>query len=359
MTIVHSLAGLLCLAFPTDDEIVWHDAVDLGLEGKAFADTRAPYDRLPASAEGVVRGPVWTLSRDSAGMLIRFRTDATTIWARWTLISDELELPHMPATGVSGLDLYAATDDGYRWVGYGRPVEFPTNSARLAHGMSPGDRDFLLYLPLYNGVSRVEIGLPGGSSIDASPPREATRARPIVFYGTSITQGGCASRPGATHVAILGRELNRPVVNLGFSGHGRLDLELAPMLAEIDAELYVIDCLPNLNADGVRDRIVPFVEALRARRPDVPVLLVEDRTFTNAWILPSRADAHARRRAALREGFERLRNDGHDHLFYLAGDDLLGEDGEGTVDGSHPTDLGFQRQAAAFRAALLPILDRS
>ena len=176
-----------------------------------------------------------------------------------------------------------------------------------------------------------------------------------MFYGTSITQGGCASRPGMVHTAILGRRLDRPVVNLGFSGNGTLDLDIAALLGELDAAVFVLDCLPNLNPMQVAERTEPFVKALRKAKPDTPILLVEDRSYANAAVLPAAAKRNADSRAAYKKAFDALVA-GDKNLHYLTGDKLIGDDGEGTVDGSHPTDLGFLRQADAFEAALKPIL---
>src|SRR5262245_17570807 len=254
--------------------ILWYDLRLLDVEGQGWPDTKSPYDRLPAKAEGVVRPPVWNLSRHSAGLCARFVTDATAIHARWTLTSDNLAMPHMPATGVSGLDLYVRAPDGvWRWLAVGRPTA-RTNTAQLVGNLAPGKREYLLYLPLYNGVSSVEIGIPKGNTLAKGPERPAERQKPIVFYGTSITQGGCASRPGRVHTAILGRRLERPVINLGFSGNGTMDPEIARLLAELDPAVYVIDCLPNMTAPQVEERAEPFVRTLLKARPKTPVLLV-------------------------------------------------------------------------------------
>lgn len=336
--------------------VQWYDLRLLDIEGQGWKATKAPYDRLPAKAEGVVRPPVWNLSRHAAGLHVRFVTDATTVHARWTLTSANLAMPHMPATGVSGVDLYVRDPKGrWQWLACGRPTA-QTNTVQLTSGLAPGKREFLLYLPLYNGVSAVELGLPKGSTLAQGPPRPAERQKPIVVYGTSITQGGCASRPGMVHTAILGRRLDRPVINLGFSGNGTMDPEIASLLGELDAAVYVIDCLPNLVGKQVEERAEPFVRTLLKARPHVPILLVEDRTYTNAHSLESSRQRHAASRAALRKVYERLDLHKAGGVHYLAGDQLLGDDNEGTVDGSHPTDLGFLRQAEAFDKALTPLL---
>ncbi len=338
----------------TDEEgkVLWYDARLLTLEGKGWEETKDPYDRLPARAEGVVRPPVWGLSRNSAGICVRFLTDSTFIRARWKLHSGALSMNHMPATGKSGMDLYVKLDNGkWRWLGIGRPSG-QENDQALVSGLPPGEREYMVYFPLYNGVSSVAIGIGKSARI----AKAVSRSRPIVFYGTSITQGGCASRPGMVHTAMVGRRLDRPVINLGFSGNGKMEAELADLLAELDPAVYVLDCLPNMSPGEVATRIEPFVRTLRKARPATPILLVEDRSYANSFLLPGHRKRNLDSRAALRTAYENLSREGIENLHYLEGEHLLGDDGEGTVDGSHPTDLGFFRQARAFLEALEPIL---
>lgn len=348
------LTCLLALVSPAQ-EIVWTDVRTIGVEGKGWTDTKAYYDRLPARAEGVVRDPVWKLSRHSAGLCVRFSTDAPELHVRWALTSDRLAMAHMPATGVSGVDLYVQTARGWRWAAAPRPGK-QLMQARLLFGLEAASRTFMLYLPLYNGVSKVEIGAPKGHPVKAAPARPKTRRKPIVFYGTSITQGGCASRTGMCHAAILGRRLDRPVINLGFSGNGRMDPEVVDLLCELDPAVYVIDCLPNMNARSVAARTVPLVKKLRQARPTTPILLVEDRTYQDAHVKAGRAKTNRANRAALRAAYDELEKSGIPNLAYLDGSNLLGDDGEGTVDGSHPTDLGFARQADAMEPILRRLL---
>ena len=340
----------------TAARIQWYDLKRLDIEGQGWTETLAPYDRLPRKAKGVVRESVWNLSRHSAGICARFVTDATEIHARWTLISERLAMPHMPATGVSGVDLYARSDKGqWRWLAVGVPKEL-TTTARLAKELPKGRREFLLYLPLYNGVSSVEIGLPLEATLEKGAVRPPTHHRPLVFYGTSITHGACASRPGMPHPSILGRWFERPIVNLGFSGNGRMESELATLLAELEAAVYVIDCLPNIRAQEVTERTAPLVRLLRQARPDTPILLVEDRNYADSFLLASKRERNRTSQAALRAVFDRLQKEGVRGLHYLEAEKLLGADGEDTVDSSHPSDLGFLRQAQAFRKVLAPIL---
>lgn len=347
-----ALAATLCAGARAEGDapLVWHEVKPAHVEGRLWPeDARLrEFDRLPAAAEKTVPKPVWDLSRDATGMVARFRTDATAIHVRVSLMKPQLDKPHMPATGASGIDLYARDDAGrWRWVAVAKP-ETQTYEMQLISGLAPGNREYAAWLPLFNGVESVAIGVPAGAAFEFAAPR----GTPIVFYGTSITHGACASRPGMAHAAILGRRLDRPVANLGFSGNGRMDPGIGDLLARVDAACFVIDCLPNMNADMVRERCIPFVKRLRAARPGVPIVLVEDRRFTNAWITPAKQAFHDANHAALRECHDALVKEGITGLWYLPGDGLLGDDSEAAVDASHPTDLGFMRQADAFEPVL-------
>ena len=123
-------------------------------------------------------------------------------------------------------------------------------------------------------------------------------------------------------------------------------------MAEVDAAVYIIDCLPNMNAAAVNTHCVPLVKQLRKAHPHTPIVLVEDRRNANSWLMPARSEYHDANHAALRKAYEQLKAAGVKHLHYLGGDALLGADGEGTTDGSHPNDLGFVRQADAFEPVL-------
>jgi hypothetical protein len=351
--------GLAAPAAKSASSIQWTDIRELGIEGQGWRETESPYDRLPARAEEKVRVPVWRLSRNSAGIHVRFVTDATSIQARWALTSTNLALTHMAATGVSGLDLYVKTEkDEWRWLAVGRP-ESQTNIVSLITNLPPGRREYLLYLPLYNGTRFAEIGVPEGATITKAGAWGPGSRKPILFYGTSILHGACASRPGMVHSAILGRRFQFPHINLGFSGNGKMEPELADLLAELDPSVYVLDCLPNLVAGEVTERVEPFVKKLRSAHPRTPIVLVEDRTYADSFLVLSKRQRNETSRAALRAAYESLEKSGVKNLYYVKGADLLGDDGEATVDSSHPNDLGFMRQADALAKVLGPLLKKA
>jgi hypothetical protein len=329
---------------PADSEIAWHDVTTWGLEGRAWPEMERLrwFDRLPAIAQGSVTDKVWDLSRDSSGMMVRFETDSAEIWVDYALQRPQLNGVNMTPIGASGLDLYARDQQGeWRWVGVARP-NAQTIKQKIIDGLAPGRREYAIYLPLRNGIESLSVGVAKSAVFQPLAPRTS---KPIVFYGTSITHGASASRPGMVHPAIIGRHLDRPVINLGFSGNGRMDAAVGELLVKIDAAVFVIDCLPNMGAELVLERCIPLVRQLRAERPETPIILVEDRRDTNSWILPARDAHHTLNHAALRKCYQQLLDDGVENLYYISGDNLLGHDSEGATDGSHPNDLGFMRQA--------------
>ena len=181
----------------------------------------------------------------------------------------------------------------------------------------------------------------------------------LVFIGDSITHffAGEPNEPSRNRGAEAMKTLSdKPVLNLGFSGNGKMDAAVGEFLGRLDAAALVIDCLPNMDAKLVTERCIPLVTQLRAARPQTPIVLVEDRRNTNSWIHPDRDAHHTANHAALKEAFGKLQEQGVTKLFYVPGDALLGDDGEGATDGSHPNDLGFVRQAdvlePVIRAAL-------
>lgn len=329
-----------------DLRLRWHDARRLPIEGRGWTNTETFYNRLPARAKDKVPPLVWSLNRNTAGLCVRFITNSTKLGARWDAGAGGMyQMYHMPAAGVCGLDLYARRAGLWEFTAIGRPTT--TTTLRLiTDKLSPEPTEYLLYLPLYSGVSDLRIGIEPGAWIAPAPARSAARARPIVFYGTSITQGGCASRPGMAYPAILGRWLDREVINLGFSGSGRMEPEMADFLGELDPALYVLDNLPNLTTKEAAERIEPFVERLRSHRPNTPILLVEDAhdPETNPDNL------------VLRAAFANLRARGARNLYLQPGAPLLAGLENSTVDGTHFTDLGYYRYCIAIYPEIRRIL---
>lgn len=333
----------------------WHAFGEPDGRGWRMPETQRLTDRLPARAEGIVPPSVWGRSRHSSGLYYRFKTDATALAARWTLPAGLTTAPYLTNAPANGLDLYGEDDGGrLRWVSWAQPDAGGTVQKGLLGSLNPPEdevREFRLYLPLYNQTDDVQIGVPDGARIELLDPDPTP---PIVWYGTSIVQGAGASRAGMSPPARLGRMLRNPVVGLGFSGVGRMELEVADLLAELDPAVYLLDCMPNMTPELVTERAAPFVRRLRQSRPRTPILLMEGRTRTNAWI--RRIDDNEGLRAALWDSCRRLRAEGVRDLHYLHDRGMFGADSDGALDGSHPTDLGTDRMLELLAPAVRRII---
>lgn len=249
----------------------------------------------------------------------------------------------MTDVGIKGLDLYCWEDSGrWRFVNSARPTG-KTNQATIIANMQPREREYMLYLPLYDGLVSLSIGVDSLAIIDQPLIDYPLRKKPIVFYGTSILQGGCASRPGMAHTNIISRRLNRECINLGFSGNAFLDLEVAKVIAEVDAGIFILDFVPNASVEQMEERMVIFYRIIRSKHPDTPIIFIEDPIFTHTLYDERIAKEVQRKNDALKEIFHRLKKENEKNIILISSKNLLGEDGEATIDGIHFTDLGMMR----------------
>jgi len=324
------------------ENIIYYGKESFIIEGTGVSESEkeSPYDRLPTSYKAKVRKPVWDLSKNSAGISIRFNSNSTSVKVKWALLNDT-KMNHMAETGIKGIDLYCKVNGVWTYVNTGRPTA-KENEASLINGLSPGEREYKLYLPLYDGTTKVEVGIDEGSTI--IKPAADTKL-PIVFYGTSILQGGCASRPGMVFTSIISRKLNVDCINFGFSGNGRMDPPLAELISGIKASYYVIDCLPNMSAKQVTDSVIPLAKVIRAKNPKTPIVFVENVEYTRAIFQASLRKNMDEKNRALKTEFDKLVKGGMKDLIYISAAGSIGTDNEGTVDGTHLTDLGFLRYA--------------
>lgn len=325
--------------------------------GQAWPETRrSPYDRLPAAAEKSVRKEVWDLSRHTAGLYVQFRTSSPTLQVQYT-VSGEKAFPHMPATGVSGIDLYSRSGKG-PWLWSAGRFSFNDTITYIFERLTTDpNRVYTLYFPLYNQVSWMEIKVPHDFSLE---PLKVNKQKPILVYGTSIAQGACASRPGLAWAALLGRAIDLPVVNLGFSGNGRLEPELIERMADVDACVYVLDCLPNMTEEvyvhgELRHRLEKSIHALLEKRPGTPILLVDHAGLTGELTSPQLKKTYEKVNEILDEVYTRFKMEGVHNISILKKKQLA-QDIETMVDGIHPNDMGMVRYAKAYANMIRTIL---
>ena len=334
--------------------VVYTDASVFPLYGKVSEQTNERYERLPSSLEGVSREPVWYLGRHSAGLYIRFRSNSTSIHARWESTFNNT-MTHMTDTGTKGLDLYALVDGEWRHVCSAQPQGKKSERCIIAN-MDPVEREYMLYLSLYDGVKSLEIGVDEGSMLDLPAVDRPSREKPVVMYGTSILQGGCANRPGMAHTNIIGRRLDREVINLGFSGNALLDMEIAELMASVeDPGLYVLDYVPNASADAIDQVGEQFFRIIRDAHPEVPVVFIEDVIFPHTIFDNKILEEVTKKNIAQKRLFKKLKKSGEKRIYYISAEGMIGDDGEATVDATHFTDLGAMR----YVDHVLPVIKRA
>jgi hypothetical protein len=333
-------------------ELTWITIPDTRLEIDGLPWQRengAELIRFPLRLKGALPAPVWSLSQSPSGGRIRFRTDATKLAVRLEYPSPP-SMRNMHAFGQTGVDLYL--DGVYRSTAIataeakpGVPIEhvYFENQPRI-------QREITLYLPLYKPVKVLGVGVDKGAELSEAKP--FALSKPVVFYGTSITQGGCASRAGMSYQAILGRMLNIDFVNLGFSGNGKGEPVVAQAVAEIDAACFVLDFAQNnRTVESLKEVYDPFIATLREKHPGTPILAVTPIANSREQISPdSQTEAM---RNHIRQVVSRRIGAGDPRLQLIEGTDLLGPDRlDGLVDGSHPNDLGFQWMAEGLASRL-------
>eukprot|EP00754_Rhynchopus_humris_P022802 Rhum_TRINITY_DN14806_c17_g1::Rhum_TRINITY_DN14806_c17_g1_i1::g.120194::m.120194 len=341
--------------------LVWTDVRSLGVRGRAFNESVLGTwtDRLPAAAQATVRQAVWSLSHDSAGMYVDFETNSTQLHAKVEYSFGWHDMPNFVNDGLSGLDLYqwdatAESAGAWRWtatfssfaMSFEQQVG-PTYDAAVA-------RRFRLHLPLYNSVVSLSVGTDAAATVRGLPDPYATKA-PVVWYGTSIAQGGKVSHPGIAFTNQVRRNLRREVFNYGFSGNCLMEVNVTQWLVGIPRTpgAFVVDCLWNMNAAMITERTIPLVKQLRGALPaDVPIVLIEGVDAGAYWFSPVTRNAQDGRRSALRAAYKTLVGSmGVTGLHYIEGADLFkycDPYDSATAGGVHPTDDGQVSMARIF-----------
>ena len=337
--------------------MVFTDAATLPIIGRAFPGLPSAWQRIDLATYPDLPPDVKERLTHPAGLAVSFRTDSPVITARWCT-ANAAQSVNMTPIAQRGLDLYIRRGNAWVWAGVGRPADESADGMacyedKLVQEMDSGEKQCLLYLPLYKELKSLEIGVAPGSSLK---PAANPFAKRIVIYGSSIVQGAAASRPGMAYPARLSRRLGVDVINLGASGVARMEAAAARMVADVEADAYILDCVPNTNAGQIAQRAGNLVRIVRARRPDAPIIVVmsiirELGHFNRVW-----AERVAKQNATMLAEFAKL-NDIKGVTVIPAGE-LLGHDGESSVDGTHPTDLGFDRMLQVIEPVVADVLKR-
>ena len=349
--------GNMATGLTDGKDVFWHDMAEppFRLGGLAFHAPGKTLRRLPELPAGAIPEAVDMLAWHTSGVNLGFKTDSELICLRVKLACSKV-MDHMTAIGSAGFDLYMGGPERRIFCASTR---FPANDAEYAVKLislpGSGMREFLLDFPLYSNVESLEIGLRPGAKIEAPSPWRSSKR--VVVYGTSITQGGCASRPGMCMTNILSRRWNMEFVNLGFSGSGKGEPEVIELVASVaDPALFILDYEVNAGLKGFRETLPGAVDIIRRHHPQVPVALLTPMHLCRELYVESRAAEFEEVCAVMRAEAARRRAAGDANVHYINGTAEAPDWHEFMVDGVHLTDLGFYRQAELIAPQLEKLL---
>lgn len=350
--------GMVSLLFTgiVDAQVLkYTDARNLLMVGKACS-SKEYYHRLDTALFKNLPPKIKYLSTFSCGLAIGFMTNSSVIAAEWEVKPDKPS-PNLSAIAHKGLDLYIERNGIWEFAGVGKPELNSTRSKSIiVQEMDDTPKKCLLYLPLFSETKTLKIGVEEGSEIVALPyPFE----KKVLVYGSSIVHGAEASRAGTTYVAKLSRRAGIDFINLGFSGNARMENSMADCLADIKADAYILDCVPNATAQQISERTAYLVETIRNKHPEAPIIVMQSIAMDiGNFNLKIKSDLRIKDET-IRNEVEKLCKRGVKKLYFIEGKDLIGKDHEGTGDGIHPNDLGFERMAAYLEPKLMEILNNN
>lgn len=337
----------------TEPDIVWVDAstLNFGLHGVYYSSADGMFLRMPRELGKSISNNMWHLSMNTAGGRLRFNTNSPYVAIRAEVPTTEL-LPHMTMVGVFGFSLMVNGTFVSKITPTQEDYDSAVDGIFSFEGIyrMQGDKENKCeyFFPLYNGVNKLYIGIKKGCEI--SPATDYTYKTPVLFYGSSITQGGCCSRPGNDYVSLISRWLDTDIINLGFSGNGKAENVMIDYMANIDTSIYVMDYDYNApNPEFLKATHLNLYKRLRSQKPDTPIVFISKPDFEYD-------SQSAERREIIKKTYRYAKRKGDKKVYFIDGESLFGKTTRDlcTVDTCHPNDLGFFRMAEK----IAPVIDK-
>lgn len=353
-----SILAILALSFITMSVSAqkFVDAATLNVCGQTLKSESKPFSRFDPTKHPLPNKHVVQMSTYSTGMYVMFSTDSKNITAKWKWLKRGISNNMTPILQ-RGLDLYIEKDGKWFFVGVGRPSgnqEKCESTWKLAKNMPEGTKKCMLYLPAWCEITELQLGVDENSSIG---PIESPYRYKVLTHGSSVTHGASASRPGMTYTARMSRYTGFDFINFGFSGECKLQPEFAKIIAETEADAYMFDAFSNPSAKEIRERLEPFIKTITEAHPDKPFIFLqthmrEDTLFDEKWL-----SFNLERRATVRELMPQMEKK-YKNVYFLNGENITSSDYDGTVDGAHPTDLGFDNFIKTYLPRVKKILKK-
>lgn len=329
--------------------IKFYDATEAPFKVYGVYKEDGKFRRMPQAVAEKVSAGVLYLHANTAGGRVRFKTDSPYVAISAKMFVDGIS-DHFAFTGSAGFDMYEKTEEGEVYIKTFRPpVEMREGYESLVETGEKKMREITINMPLYSEVHNLYIGLDENAKVEAPSPY--INEKPVVYYGSSITQGGCASRPGNSYQAMISRRLNLDYINLGFSGNAKGEDEMIDYLKNLDMSMFVCDYDYNApSSEHLENTHEKLFKAVRSLHPSIPVIFM-----TRPKFIPTEDDMV--RRGIIKKTYDNAVKAGDKNVYYLDGNDLMAlSQNNGTVDGCHPNDLGFFSMAKAVGDVMEKIL---
>ena len=339
VALVAVMATLSVQSAVSAPKLKYVDATTLNIINKAQADGPV-FERIDGSKYEMPKGSRYYM-RYTTGMAVTFKTDSRNIRAKWSTLSPRVVGSNSTSILHSGIDIYIRDNEGaWRYAGSARPKHNKTDHEfALVSSMAEGVKECLLYLPAFNGLTSLEVGVDENATIETLP---SPFKHKIVFVGSSLTHGASASRPGATYVARIGRMLNAEVPNIGLSGKCRLDDYFADIVCDTKADAFVFDAFSNSTKAQIDERLYNFVKRITKAHPTTPMIFLQTEKRDIGYFNLNARKRNDDQRAAAEEWMKKICKE-YKTVYFVNPGLVVGDDGEGTVDGTHLNDLGVQR----------------
>ncbi len=336
-------------------KIAYTPAKDLTLVGK-ITSTENIFHRVDTNVFADLPAAVKKRVVQSGGLAVSFKTNSPAVYAKWCT-AGTVSSATMTAVAYRGLDLYIKRNGRWQYAGIARPREGQAcASTTILQGMDNAEKECLLYLPLYDEMTRLEVGVDDGSTMQAGAYPFQKR---VLVYGSSIVQGASASRSGLAYAARLSRETGIDFLNLGMGGSAKMEKSVVDMIASFDADAFVLDCVPNSSPTQVSQRTAYLVETIRKKHPDAPIIVLQSVIRERGYFNLASGERVRQQNDNIKVEVAKLLQKGITNLYFIPADDFLGHDHEGSVDGTHPNDLGFDRMINVIKPKLMEVLDSS
>ena len=332
----------------------WVDATELGIHGHTQKTDKSPYYRFDHTPYEGFSKTIINYSKCPSGLYVVFKTNSSQISAAWENAPKRMG-DNMTGISQHGLDLYIKKDGKWRFAAVGRVSTLPEKNSRtktLIKNLAEGEKECLIYLPGWCKLTKLEIGVDEGATIEGIP---SPFRHKVIVHGSSITHGASASRPAMNYPALLSRNLGIDFINFGFSGQCKMQPQFLEFLKTCEADAFVFDAFSNPSEKQIKERLNNFVEELVKAHPGKPLIFIQSPIDQDSDFDTKKYAARMSLTKTAAEMMKVLAKK-HKDVYFLAVPNVLGTDG--TIDNSHPTDLGFDRFLKAYQPKIAKILKK-